>query len=73
ICTNKEINVNKISLTTILRIASKTELLQLRNELLEEVGNLPIPRPFDSVIKLQEGIFHWDETNSTYISEKLGA
>ena len=73
ICANKQINGNKISLNAVLRVASKSELLQLRNELLEEVGNLPIPRPFDSVIKLQEGIFHWDETNSTYISEKLGA
>ena len=73
ICANKKINGNKISLNAVLRVASKSELLQLRNELLEEVGNLPIPRPFDSVIKLQEGIFHWDETNSTYISEKLGA
>lgn len=73
ICANKKINVNKISLNAVLRVASKTELLQLRNELLDEVGNLPIPRPFDSVIKLQEGIFHWDETKSTYISEKLGA
>ena len=73
ICTRKNISLNKISLNTVVRIASKNELIQLRNQLIEELGNLPIPRPFDSVIKLQEGIFHWDESNSSYISEKLGA
>ncbi|MEH7180370.1 hypothetical protein [Neobacillus vireti] len=73
ICSSKQINVKNISLNSVVRIASKTELLQLREELLKEVGKLPIPRPFDSVIRLQEGIFHWDESNSLYISDRLGA
>lgn len=73
ICNSKKISLNHISLNQVIRIASKNELIQLRNQLLEKLGNLPIPRPFDSTIKLQEGIFHWDEANSSYISEQLGA
>jgi hypothetical protein len=73
ICTSKNITLNKISLNTVIRIASKAELLQLRTELMEQAGDLPITRPFDTVIQLQEGIFRWDELNSSYISDKLGA
>jgi hypothetical protein len=72
ICNSKKISIKNISLNQVIRIASRNELLQLRKQLVEELGKLPIPRPFDSTIKLQEGIFHWDETNSSYISE-LGA
>ncbi|MFP7298213.1 hypothetical protein [Neobacillus niacini] len=73
ICNSKSINLNELSLKQVIRIASRNELLQLREQLMEQLGNLPIPRPFDSTIQLQEGIFHWDENNSLYISEKLGA
>jgi hypothetical protein len=73
ICTSKSINLNEITLKQVIRIASRNELLQLRDRLMEQLGNLPIPRPFDTTIQLQEGIFHWDETNSLYTSEKLGA
>jgi hypothetical protein len=73
ICNSKSINVNELSLKQVIRIASRNELLQLRDRLMEQLGDLPIPRPFDTTIQLQEGIFHWDETNSLYISEKIGA
>jgi hypothetical protein len=73
ICTSKSINLNEITLKQVIRIASRNELLQLRDRLMDQLGNLPIPRPFDTTIQLQEGIFHWDETNSLYTSEKLGA
>jgi hypothetical protein len=73
ICTSKNISVKNLSLNQVIRIASKKELLHLRDQLLEQVGDLPIPRPFDSVIQLQEGIFRWDEQNSSYILDKLGA
>jgi hypothetical protein len=73
ICNSKSINLNELSLKQVIRIASRNELLQLRDRLMEQLGDLPIPRPFDTTIQLQEGIFHWDETNSLYISEKIGA
>ncbi|WHX98386.1 hypothetical protein [Neobacillus sp. DY30] len=73
ICANKNISVKNLSLNQVIRIASKKELLQLRVELLEQSGNLSIPCPFDSVIQLQEGIFRWDEQNSSYILDQLGA
>ncbi|MCM3691105.1 hypothetical protein [Neobacillus niacini] len=73
ICTSKSINLNELSIKQVIRIASRNELLQLREQLMEQLGDLPIPRPFDTTIQLQEGIFHWDETNSLYTSKKLGA
>jgi hypothetical protein len=73
VCNSKKISLNDISLKQVIRIASRNELLQFREQLMEQLGDLPIPRPFDTTIQLQEGIFHWDETNSSYISEKLGA
>jgi hypothetical protein len=73
ICNSKNVNLKDLSLKQVIRIASRNELHQLREKLLEELGKLPIPRPFDSTIQLQEGIFHWDETKSLYTSEKLGA
>lgn len=73
VCSSKNISLNEVSLKQVIRIASRNELQQLREQLKEQVGSSPIPRPFDTTIQLQEGIFHWDETNSSYISEKLGA
>ncbi len=73
ICLSKNLNVNKISLNTVVRIASKTELLHLRNQMIETEGKLPISCPFDTTIILKEGIFRWDELNSSYILDKLGA
>lgn len=73
ICARKNITLNKIRLNAVIRIASKNELLQLRTELIEQEGTLPIPCPFDTTIMLQEGEFHWDEQNSSYIANPVGA
>jgi hypothetical protein len=76
ICKKNGIAQNKISMDKIIRVATKKELLQLRKQSFDDLGkenNLTIPRPFDSIIKLQEGIFKWDELNSSYIPDNLGA
>lgn len=73
ICAGKNISVKNISLNQIIRIATKSELLHLREQLLEQFGDTPIQRPFDATIMLKEGIFRWDEVNSSYILDQLGA
>ncbi|MGG3466935.1 hypothetical protein ABES02_05255 [Neobacillus pocheonensis] len=72
ICKINGISEKRITLDKIIRIASKEELLQLKKELNEKMvpnsqGIDSIPCPFDTEIKLQEGIFKWDEKNSSYI------
>jgi hypothetical protein len=76
ICNSHGISEKKITLDRILRVASKIDILRLKKELmveknnsLEETpedGDLPITCPFDSTIKLQEGIFQWDDSNFSY-------
>jgi hypothetical protein len=76
ICKKNGIALNKISMDRIIRVANKMELVQLRKQTIEKLGReiyLTIPCPFDSIIKLQEGIFKWDELNSSYIPDNLGA
>jgi hypothetical protein len=82
ICNRNGISENKIALNSIIRVATKNELLHLRKQLLKEMGQgtetseetkISIPCPFDPVIKLQEGIFSWDDQNSSYKPVKLGA
>jgi len=73
VCNSKNISLNEVSLKQVIRIASRNELLLLKEQIKKQLGNSPIPCPFDSTIQLKEGIFHWDETNSSYISEVLGA
>ncbi|OLS35108.1 hypothetical protein [Bacillus sp. MRMR6] len=76
ICKKNGIALNNISMDKIIRVANKMELLQLRKQSIEKLGKetyLTIPRPFDPIIKLQEGIFKWDELNSSYIPDNLGA
>ncbi|MDN3016372.1 hypothetical protein PH210_09180 [Paenibacillus sp. BSR1-1] len=73
ICKRNGINEKKITLDKVIRIASKEELLQLKTNMLEELGanaqekKLSIPRPFDIVIRLKDGIFQWDDKVSSYI------
>lgn len=68
------INEQNLSIDRIIRVATKTELLQLRKQLLEKQENESnIPCPFAAMIILQDGIFKWDASNSSYISVKLGA
>ncbi|WP_223590601.1 hypothetical protein [Neobacillus bataviensis] len=72
ICKRNGISEKKITIDKIIRIATKKELLQLKTELIEKMGrfsqgNVSISRPFDTEIILQDGIFKWDEKNSSYI------
>jgi hypothetical protein len=82
ICKRNGTNDNKVSLDQIIRIASKNELNQLKEQLIHELeldqeiepaNEVSITCPFDSTIQLKEGIFKWDETNSCYNSVKKGA
>lgn len=80
ICKRYGINANTISINTIVRVASKEELNQLKEELKENFrlemklsheNPVSIPRPFDSLIKLRDGIFSWNEESSSYIQENI--
>lgn len=76
ICKKDGITENNITLNCIVRIASKDELHQLKKQLEEKMNqdNLnSIPCPFNSIVKLQEGIFKWDDSNSSYIPMVKGA
>lgn len=69
ICKRDHIQENKLSIDRIVRVATKNELLHLRKQLLEKQGDEgSIPCPFQSIIKLKDGIFEWDESNSAYIA-----
>ena len=83
ICNIHGIPEQKITLDRILRVASKVDMLRLKNQLMDQKRNgmenisldddFPIQCPFDSVIQLQEGIFRWDDTNFSYNAVKPGA
>ncbi|CRK84964.1 hypothetical protein [Neobacillus massiliamazoniensis] len=82
ICRKDGISESNITLNCIIRIASKDELHHLRKQLVEKMhqdsqlsqeNENPIPCPFNSIIKLQEGIFKWDDHNSSYIPMVKGA
>lgn len=75
ICENFGINEHEIKLELVLRVASRTDMLELRRELLQtqnsdeqviKTDNESISCPFDTTIRLQEGIFKWDDHASTY-------
>jgi hypothetical protein len=69
ICDANQVTTSQISLNMIFRIASKNDLLEFKKEYLaDKVSEAEIvPPPFDSVIKLNEGIFEWSKMNSSYI------
>lgn len=83
ICNTFGISEKKITLDKIIRVASKTDMLRLRNQLIEEQKNSPddmeieadtsLQRPFDSIIKLQEGLYQWDDANFSYSAVTNGA
>ncbi len=83
ICNSYGISEKKITLDKIIRIASKSDMLRLKDHLIEQQkngademelqDNLHINRPFDSVIKLQEGIYQWDDANFSYSAVSTGA
>lgn len=72
ICSSHGVRENEITLEMVLRVASKLEMQQLRKKYLdqnlqEESSQSPnIPCPFDPIIRLREGIFSWDQENSSY-------
>ena len=76
ICKSHGIKENEITLEMIVRIASKMDLLEFKNKVISEKctdensTSEEITCPFDSVIRLQEGIFKWDEDNCSY--DKVG-
>jgi hypothetical protein len=82
ICKRDQIKENIITIDRVIRVATKEELHQLREKLIEQISEniehpqnneISIPCPFDQIIKLQEGFFKWDESKSSYIPAKLGA
>ena len=83
ICNSHGISEKKLTLDKILRVASKLDMLRLKKQLMDQKNNsldeiaqddvLPIPCPFDATIKLQEGIFQWDDNNFSYNAVKPGA
>ncbi|WP_040208881.1 hypothetical protein [Neobacillus jeddahensis] len=83
ICNCYGISEKKITLDKIIRVASKTDLLRLKKHLLEQqreqvenvqlVEDQHIQRPFDAVIKLQEGLYQWDDANFSYSAVPNGA
>lgn len=83
ICNSHGISEKKITLDKIIRVASKLDMLRLKKQLIDQKKNsvdetaqdndFPITRPFDATIKLQEGIFQWDDTDFSYNAVKPGA
>lgn len=72
ICMRNGIDAKKISIHCIVRIATKNELLQLKEQMMTDLAQtqnsvFTIPCPFDSVIQLKDGVFKWDDEHSTYI------
>ncbi|WP_312469490.1 hypothetical protein [Neobacillus sp.] len=83
ICKSHGISEKKITLDKIIRVASKMDMIRLKKDLIDNKrnniddlpieANIPITCPFDSIIKLQEGIFQWDDNNFSYNSVNSGA
>ncbi|MDQ1145777.1 hypothetical protein QE429_002604 [Bacillus sp. SORGH_AS 510] len=75
ICECHGISEKSITLDRIIRIASKNDLLRFKQEILDQMsqGEEETLCPFDSRIKLQEGIFQWDNSNFSYNAVKPGA
>jgi hypothetical protein len=75
ICKSHGVMENEVTLEMVLRVASEMDLQKLKKQYIEdqnidqseplEETNL-IPCPFDSMIRLQEGIFQWNDKNSSY-------
>lgn len=69
ICHANQITSSQICLEMIFRIASKSDLQEYKNEYLALQSSEAeiVPPPFDPVIKLNEGVFQWNENNSSYM------
>lgn len=68
ICESFGVSENEVKLDLVLRVANRTDLLKLRSQLLETNNHQPdsMSRPFDTMIRLQEGIFKWDDHAFSY-------
>ncbi|WP_026576264.1 hypothetical protein [Bacillus sp. UNC438CL73TsuS30] len=75
ICERYGIIGNKISIDRLIRIASKDELLLFKKQLVERSREeikgtmeqvITIPCPFNATIRLQEGIFEWNDSDFSY-------
>ncbi|MED1472246.1 hypothetical protein [Bacillus salipaludis] len=75
ICEKYGINESKISINRLIRVASKDELLLLKTQLVESCREeiksyseevVSIPCPFNPTIRLQEGIFEWNDSDFSY-------
>ncbi|PFN96070.1 hypothetical protein COJ85_24680 [Bacillus sp. AFS076308] len=87
ICNSYGISEKKITLDKIIRIASKSDMLTLKQHLIYEKSHNDVQdddahpaentnhvnRPFDTIIKLQEGIYQWDDSNYSYNAVTNGA
>lgn len=75
ICKCHGINEKNITLDRIIRIASKNDLLRFKQEILDQMalGTEEMICPFETRIKLQEGIFQWNDTDFSYNAVKPGA
>lgn len=66
LCKSLGIKENEITLEMILRVASKADMRSFREHYLEDPANEDKACPFESVIRLQEGVFQWDEEECSY-------
>jgi hypothetical protein len=72
ICATHGVKENEITLEMVVHVATRTELLQFRKQMVEESSvnedseQAELSCPFDSTIRLKEGIFSWDQQNFTY-------
>lgn len=72
ICASHGVKESEITMEMVVHVATKTELYELRQQMIDEMGHfdssLPpnISCPFDTVIRLKEGIFSWDHQSSSY-------
>lgn len=66
LCKSHGIKENEITLEMILRVASKSDLRGFKEQYLNDPANEDKICPFESVIRLQEGVFQWDEEECSY-------
>nr|WP_295970746.1 hypothetical protein [uncultured Bacillus sp.] len=66
LCKSHGIQENEISLEMILRVASKLDLRDFREQYFKEINKEELTCPFESIIRLQEGIFKWNEKECSY-------
>lgn len=66
LCKCHGIKENEITLEMILRVASKMDLQKIKKDDMSNPAIADKPCPFESMIRLQEGIFKWDEEECSY-------